>query len=417
MPVLRSALLSAGTPGYGTLLTLIERAGLYAVIEQASTPDTIRGPLLRAEVGDLAIATAEFEALRAAMSARSPELPRSRHILRYLAAIEIATTPAVLPPATIAAPVTPAAPRTVTPDPLAGLEALAAAVVEAPLEEASDEELALAFAEDDAHTTAVTPIVVDPPMDAAIPTVTLAARPIETIIEPPAIAPVILDEQTAEIGMTIELPTRSETPQVTPAAMAIEESILATETIPAAPAATAVEPAPEASAPRLSIDEIIARAFGRRAAPELPTVVAGPQPERVTPATISARLGDGAWVSQARYATTAEIAVGTDGVVEVRRGASEGLPTYLPALAGTEAEVALEDGELLLLDLLTVDGRDLRAEALWRRYVVATETADAAGLRVAPLLPHPRGADAGELIAVRDLRAPYGKPGAWIAAH
>jgi hypothetical protein len=103
-------------------------------------------------------------------------------------------------------------------------------------------------------------------------------------------------------------------------------------------------------------------------------------------------------------------------VVEVRRGASEGLPIYLPALAGTEAEVALEDGELLLLDLLTIDGRDLRTEALWRRYVVATETADAAGLRVAPLLPHPRGVDAVELIAVRDLRAPYGKPGAWIAA-
>jgi hypothetical protein len=200
---------------------------------------------------------------------------------------------------------------------------------------------------------------------------------------------------------------------VTPAAAAIEEPVSATETTPAAPA---IEPTPDAPAPRLSIDEIIARAFGRRATPALPAVVAGPQPERVTPATISARLGDGAWVSQARYATTAEIAVGTDGVVEVRRGASEGLPIYLPALAGTEAEVALEDGELLLLDLLTIDGRDLRTEALWRRYVVATETADAAGLRVAPLLPHPRGADAGELIAVRDLRAPYGKPGAWIAA-
>ena len=411
MPVLRSALLSAGTPGYGTLLTLIERAGLYAVIEQASTPDTVRGPLLRAEVGDLAIATAEFEALRAAMSARSPELPRSRHVLRYLAAIEVATTPAVLPQTAVVAPVAPTV--AAAPDPLAGLEALAATVIEAPLEEASDAEVALAFAADDAPTTAVTPITVDLPMDAAIPAVAVAALPIETVIETPAIAPVILDEETPEIDTAIELPTHIETPQVTPAVLAIEEPVSAVE---ATPAAVAIEPTPDAPAPRLSIDEIIARAFGRRAAPTLPTVVAGPQPERVTPATISARLGDGAWVSQARYATTAEIAVGADGVVEVRRGASEGLPIYLPALAGTEAEVALEDGELLLLDLLMVDGRDLRTEALWRRYVVATETADAAGLRVAPLLPHPRGADAGERIAVRDLRAPYGKPGAWIAA-
>ena len=161
MPVLRSALLSAGTPGYGTLLTLIERAGLYAVIEQASTPDTVRGPLLRAEVGDLAIATAEFEALRAAMSARSPELPRSRHVLRYLAAIEVATTPAVLPQTAVVAPVAPTV--AAAPDPLAGLEALAATVIEAPLEEASDAEVALAFAADDAPTTAVTPITVDLP--------------------------------------------------------------------------------------------------------------------------------------------------------------------------------------------------------------------------------------------------------------
>jgi hypothetical protein len=411
MPVLRSALLSAGTPGYGTLLTLIERAGLYAVIEQASTPDTVRDALLRAEVGDLAIATAEFEALRAAMSARSPELPRSRHVLRYLAAIEVATTPAVLPQAAVVAPVAPSV--TTASDPLAGLEALAAAVVEAPLEEASDEEFALAFSADDAFTTAVTPITVDLPMDAAIPAVAVAALPIETVIETPTIVPVILDEETTDIDTAIELPAHLQASQVTPAAAAIEEPVPATETTPAAPA---IEPTPDAPVPRLSIDEIIARAFGRRATPALPAVVAGPQPERVTPATISARLGDGAWVSQARYATTAEIAVGTDGVVEVRRGASEGLPIYLPALAGTEAEVALEDGELLLLDLLTIDGRDLRTEALWRRYVVATETADAAGLRVAPLLPHPRGVDAGELIAVRDLRAPYGKPGAWIAA-
>ena len=417
MPVLRSALLSAGTPGYGTLLTLIERAGLYAVIEQASTPDTVRGPLLRAEVGDLAIATAEFEALRATMSARSPELPRSRHILRYLAAIEVATAPAVLPPVAVV----PAVPTvTAAPDPLAGLEALAATVIEAPLEEASDEEFALAFASDETHAAPAVPIVVDRSAATITPHHLATAASATAVVATPAIEPAIIDEGTTgfeemiEIDTTIELPTHIETPQVTPAVLAIEEPVSAVETTLTAPA---IEPTPDAPAPRLSIDEIIARAFGRRAAPALPTVVAGPQPERVTPATISARLGDGAWVSQPHYATTAEIAVGTDGLVEVRRGASEGLPTYLPALAGTEAEVALEDGELLLLDLLMVDGRDLRAEALWRRYVVAAETADAAGLRVAPLLPHPRVADVGELVAVRDLRAPYGKPGAWIAAR
>lgn len=415
MPVLRSALLSAGTPGYGTLLTLIERAGLYAVIEQASTPDTVRDPLLRLEVGDLALATAKFEALRAAMSARSPELPRSRHILRYLAAIEVATTPAVLPPVAIAAPVAPAVPLPVAPDPLAGLEAIAAAVLETPLEEASDEELALAFAAEEATDAPVAPIVIDLSTDSPTPTVTGAALPVETVVEAPALAPAIRNEETTEIGTTIELSTHLETPPVLPAATAIEESLLTAE--PVAPVLETAPSEPPARGPRLSIDEIIARAFGRRAAPELPAVVAGPQPERVTPATIRARLGDGAWVSQARYATTAEIAVGPDGLVEVRRGVSEGLPTYLPALAGTEAEVALEDGELLLLDLLAVDGRDLRGEPLWRRYVVAAETADAAGLRVAPLLPHPRVADPDEMIAVRDLRARHAKPGSWIATR
>jgi hypothetical protein len=179
---------------------------------------------------------------------------------------------------------------------------------------------------------------------------------------------------------------------------------------------TTPPPAVTAPTPRLSVDEIIARAFGRRPAPELPTVEPGPAPERVSRALIAERLAHGAYASAPALDDIAEIEIDRAGTVTVRRGPAERLPAYLPAMAGVHAVVGFLGEQIVVHDLLRVDDRDLRGEPLWRRYVTAMECSSVAGIPVVPLLPHPRPVDAAERISVRDLRAPYGRSGSWISA-